>query len=190
MTSPEMTEQSQSQQRSSARTAKPYFQTIKEARRQRALRYYDDLRANAPRYNFYQVVRRLENLRSEYPTIGQTHRIADDSVRLAHHPSLAFATSTIADFEPPEGSKAPRVETNFLGLLGPNAPMPLFFSEYVYERIHVHALRSLAELVTAYLTSPVEIERDRNYHAGLKGFTRQPDVEAAQELASDTDPAE
>ena len=59
-----------------------------------------------------------------------------------------------------------------------------------YERIHVHALRSLAELVTAYLTSPVEIERDRNYHAGLKGFTRQPDVEAAQELASDTDPAE
>ncbi|MBO0903299.1 osmoprotectant NAGGN system M42 family peptidase [Jiella sonneratiae] len=59
-----------------------------------------------------------------------------------------------------------------------------------YERIHVHALRSLAELITAYLTSPVEIERDRNFHAGLKGFTRQPDVEAAQELASDTDPAE
>ena len=60
-----------------------------------------------------------------------------------------------------------------------------------YERIHMHALRSLAELITAYLTSPVEIERDRNYHAGLKGFTRQPDVEeAAQELARDTDPAE
>ncbi|TFF25640.1 osmoprotectant NAGGN system M42 family peptidase [Jiella endophytica] len=59
-----------------------------------------------------------------------------------------------------------------------------------YERIHMHALRSLSELITAYLTSPVEIERDRNYHAGLKGFTRQPDVEAAQELARDTDPAE
>ena len=59
-----------------------------------------------------------------------------------------------------------------------------------YERIHMHALRSLSELITAYLTSPVEIERDRNFHAGLKGFTRQPDVEAAQELASDTDPAE
>ena len=59
-----------------------------------------------------------------------------------------------------------------------------------YERIHSHALRSLSELITAYATSPVEIERDRNLHAGIKGFTRQPAVEAAQELAEDTDPAE
>ncbi|RFC63687.1 osmoprotectant NAGGN system M42 family peptidase [Fulvimarina endophytica] len=59
-----------------------------------------------------------------------------------------------------------------------------------YERIHVHALRSLAELVTAYVTSPVEIERDRNLHAGLKGFTRQPNDEATQELAENSDPAE
>lgn len=29
-----------------------------------------------------------------------------------------------------------------------------------YERIHVHALRSLAELVTAYVSSDIEIERD------------------------------
>ncbi|MDY8107565.1 osmoprotectant NAGGN system M42 family peptidase [Fulvimarina sp. 2208YS6-2-32] len=59
-----------------------------------------------------------------------------------------------------------------------------------YERIHVHALRSLAELVTAYVTSPVEIERDRNLHAGLKGFTHQPNSEATQELAEDSNPAE
>ncbi|MCQ0989567.1 osmoprotectant NAGGN system M42 family peptidase [Jiella marina] len=60
-----------------------------------------------------------------------------------------------------------------------------------YERIHIHALRSLSELITAYLTSPVEIERDRNLHAGLKGFTRQPDAEAAQALARDIeDPGE
>ncbi|UIJ70962.1 osmoprotectant NAGGN system M42 family peptidase [Aurantimonas sp. HBX-1] len=59
-----------------------------------------------------------------------------------------------------------------------------------YERIHTHALRSLAELITAYATSPVEIERDRNIHAGIKGFTRQPAVEAAQARAEDIDPAE
>ncbi|KQT85735.1 osmoprotectant NAGGN system M42 family peptidase [Aurantimonas sp. Leaf443] len=57
-----------------------------------------------------------------------------------------------------------------------------------WERIHVHALRSLAELITAYATSPVEIERDRNVHAGLKGFTRQPTVEAAQALDVEADP--
>ena len=59
-----------------------------------------------------------------------------------------------------------------------------------YERIHIHALRSLAELVTAYVTSPVEIERDRNLHAGLKGFTRQPNDEAKQDFSEDSEPAE
>lgn len=54
-----------------------------------------------------------------------------------------------------------------------------------WERIHMHALRSLAELVTAYAASPVEIERDRNLHAGLKGFTRQPLAEEAQGLGVD-----
>ena len=58
-----------------------------------------------------------------------------------------------------------------------------------YERIHVHALRSLAELVTAYATSPIEIERDREYHAGLKGFTRQPTREAPQVIEDDPAPA-
>ncbi|MCC5999504.1 MAG: osmoprotectant NAGGN system M42 family peptidase [Pararhodobacter sp.] len=43
-----------------------------------------------------------------------------------------------------------------------------------YERIHMHALRSLAELLTAYTMSPVEITRDRQPVSGLRGFTRQP----------------
>ena len=43
-----------------------------------------------------------------------------------------------------------------------------------YERIHMHALRSLAELITAYVVSPVEIHRDAEEISGLKGFTTQP----------------
>jgi len=43
-----------------------------------------------------------------------------------------------------------------------------------YERIHTHALTSLAELLTAYVRSPVEIPRDRQVVGGLSGFTRQP----------------
>ena len=46
-----------------------------------------------------------------------------------------------------------------------------------YERIHMHALRSLAELVTAYALSPVEIQRDGKLLGGLKGFTTQPTVD-------------
>jgi peptidase M42 family hydrolase len=43
-----------------------------------------------------------------------------------------------------------------------------------YERIHLHALRSVAELVTAYATSPIEIERDALEMGPLEGFTEQP----------------
>ena len=51
-----------------------------------------------------------------------------------------------------------------------------------YERIHMHALRSLAELLTAYAVSPVHIKRDFEETADMAGFTRQPTEEAEQEL--------
>lgn len=57
-----------------------------------------------------------------------------------------------------------------------------------YERIHIHALRSLAELVTAYVQSPVEITRDFQHTAGITGFTHQPTGEAASESPADFEP--
>jgi putative aminopeptidase FrvX len=54
-----------------------------------------------------------------------------------------------------------------------------------YERIHSHALRSLAELICAYATSPVEIARDLSETGGMRGFTRQPLEEADQALSPD-----
>ena len=43
-----------------------------------------------------------------------------------------------------------------------------------YERIHLHALESIAQLVTAYVTSPVDIKRDLEEISTMKGFTKQP----------------
>ncbi|SNB68179.1 hydrolase, peptidase M42 family [Arboricoccus pini] len=54
-----------------------------------------------------------------------------------------------------------------------------------YERIHMHSLRSLAELITAYVTSPVEIARDALELAPLKGFTHQPMDEATLSRSAD-----
>jgi peptidase M42 family hydrolase len=56
-----------------------------------------------------------------------------------------------------------------------------------YERIHMHALRSLAELITAYTLSEVEISRDEHVMAGLSGFTRQPTALADQMLSPELD---
>jgi peptidase M42 family hydrolase len=47
-------------------------------------------------------------------------------------------------------------------------------ASHSYERIHIHALRSLAELVTLYCQSEVEIARDTEELAGIEGFTEQP----------------
>jgi peptidase M42 family hydrolase len=59
-------------------------------------------------------------------------------------------------------------------------------SSHGHERIHMHALRSLAELITAYVVSPVEITRDyQETAAGVSGFTRQPTAEAEQSLTPD-----
>ena len=52
-----------------------------------------------------------------------------------------------------------------------------------YERIHMHALRSVAELVTAYSQSPVTIKRDASEYSSLKGFTVQPTEDADQVLS-------
>ncbi|WP_075214974.1 osmoprotectant NAGGN system M42 family peptidase [Mongoliimonas terrestris] len=47
-----------------------------------------------------------------------------------------------------------------------------------WERTHMHALRSVAELITAYVSSPVEIPRDAEPIGGARGFTSQPTDEA------------
>ncbi|WP_316859555.1 osmoprotectant NAGGN system M42 family peptidase [uncultured Cohaesibacter sp.] len=57
-----------------------------------------------------------------------------------------------------------------------------------YERIHMHALRSLAELITCYVGSPVEIKRDfKPVSEGISGFTKQKTAEAEQDLTRDVE---
>ncbi|WP_157017052.1 osmoprotectant NAGGN system M42 family peptidase [Mesorhizobium xinjiangense] len=43
-----------------------------------------------------------------------------------------------------------------------------------YERIHLDALRSAAELVAIYVASPLEIKRDTKEISDVEGFTEQP----------------
>ena len=51
-----------------------------------------------------------------------------------------------------------------------------------YERVHMHALRSVAELATAYVASTVAIQRDEMAMGALNGFTTQPMAKAEQKL--------
>ena len=59
-----------------------------------------------------------------------------------------------------------------------------------YERIHMHALRSVAELLTAFALSDIDIGRDQEPIGGLTGFPRQPTEPADQTLRPESAPAD
>lgn len=83
-------------------------------------------------FDFFQAVRRLECSRHDLPRVGRSEHVHADPVRFGQVPSLAFAPSTLARFD--RSGDIPRLLVHFLGLLGPNGPLPLFMSEYVRDR--------------------------------------------------------
>lgn len=89
-------------------------------------------------FSFLQTLRRLDCLQAGRPRIGATARPADDPVRLAQRASLRFAPAEIAALEPARGDHAPRLLVYFLGLLGPNGPLPLHLTEYARDRRRNH----------------------------------------------------
>lgn len=84
------------------------------------------------RYHLYSLLSQLEAL----GLLSDTQPTSDLLVRLGQDASLAFATTSIAGVE--QNSQTLQVLINGFGLIGVNAPMPLHFTEYVFERKHQH----------------------------------------------------
>ena len=101
-------------------------------------------------FDFFQAVRRLENLYPDRPRMGHSRRPAEDPVRFCQEASLVFAPSTISAFQSDVGGRAPRMFLNFMGLLGPNGPLPLHITQYVRERVLVHHDQVLARFLDTF----------------------------------------
>lgn len=97
-------------------------------------------------FDFYQAVRRLECTHPDVPPVGQSIRPAQDVVRFCQEPSLSFAPSNVWRYEPanPDTASPARLFTNFLGLLGPNGPMPLHLTDYARDREQNHGDAAMA----------------------------------------------
>lgn len=88
-------------------------------------------------FDFFQAVRRLECIYGK--ELGKSIKPGDDPIRLTHHGHIRFAPSTIYSFIPQKNNKPARLSSYFLGLLGPQGPMPMYLTEYAHERkIHYH----------------------------------------------------
>jgi type VI secretion system protein ImpH len=95
--------------------------------------FLGDLSRAPHEVDFFQALRRLESLHAQLPRIGVASRLDHEPVRFGQLPSMAFAPSTIAALKT-SSTIPPRLLVNFIGLLGPNGPMPLHITEYVRDR--------------------------------------------------------
>lgn len=87
------------------------------------------------RFGFLHTLRRLDCLQPQRPRIGATPRPADDPLRLGQQPSLRFAPAELAALQQAAGGRPPRLLVYFLGLLGPNGPLPLHLTEFARDRL-------------------------------------------------------
>lgn len=86
-------------------------------------------------FDFMQALRRIECAYPSRPPLGHSVRAGDDPVRFGQIPSLRFAPSFFECGEPGKNGGPPRLFVNGFGLLGPNGPMPMAFTEYARERL-------------------------------------------------------
>jgi type VI secretion system protein ImpH len=89
-------------------------------------------------FDFYQLLRRLESLQPKRPRFGEALRPSEESIRLAQEPSLSFAPSNVSalDYNP---KGIARIAVRFLGLFGPQGPLPTHLTELARERKHSHS---------------------------------------------------
>lgn len=124
-------------------------------------------------FDFFRAARLLECAFPNLPRIGTSVMLSEDAIRFGQLASLAFAPSAIASCELGANGAAPRLSVNFFGLLGPNGPMPLYFTEYVRRRAlldHDPALsrfldvfhhRMIALFYRAWANHQMAVSRDR-----------------------------
>jgi type VI secretion system protein ImpH len=84
--------------------------------------------------DFYALARALENADPSLPRLGSALRPADEPVRFGQDIGLRFAPAAISSVGDSPGGRALRVGIEFMGLFGPNGPMPLHLTEYAFER--------------------------------------------------------
>ncbi|MFN0132033.1 MAG: type VI secretion system baseplate subunit TssG [Phycisphaerales bacterium] len=91
------------------------------------------LAASPHDFDFFEAMRRLECAFADRPRIGRGLKASDSPIRYGQVASLAFAPTTLAGTTATPDAHL-RVLVYFLGLLGPNGPMPLHVTEYTRDR--------------------------------------------------------
>ncbi|MBP8307043.1 MAG: type VI secretion system baseplate subunit TssG [Burkholderiaceae bacterium] len=125
--------------------------------------------------DFYQVLRRVEAWHPHLPRLGEARKPADEPIRMGQEPELTFAPANIWRVSTREDGRV-RIGVRFLGLWGPQGPMPLHLTELTRERERHHGDATLARFADLF------------HHRLLLGFYRT--WRQAQPTASRDRPSE
>jgi type VI secretion system protein ImpH len=93
------------------------------------------LRKTPQEFQFFQAVRLLERLYPNRAPVGRFVSPSKEVVRFSAHASFPFPASQIQNIDWADGSAAPCVMINFMGLTGPSGVLPLYYTELIVERL-------------------------------------------------------
>ena len=79
------------------------------------------------RFDFFQAVRLLEQLRADKAPVGHDAAPADEVVRFVAQVALDFPASAVPELD--TGKTPPRMVTPFIGLVGPLGALPTIYTE-------------------------------------------------------------
>jgi type VI secretion system protein ImpH len=92
----------------------------------------EELRSDAHSFDFFQAVRILHLLAPDRGAVGTFALPPEETVRFSSNPSLAFPAGEIQELEMDHQGQ-PRMEVNFMGLVGNSGVLPLHYSRRVRE---------------------------------------------------------
>ncbi len=93
-------------------------------------------------FNFFQTVRILQRLLPYRQQVGRKGPPLDEVARFHAHASMAFPASQIQgliwdQWQTVEDARPVRMTVNFMGMFGPMGALPLYYTEYILQRLRV-----------------------------------------------------
>ncbi len=99
------------------------------------LTWLDRLRESPSEFDFHVALRRFDATYESAPRSGEAESPKREVVRIGQTPFSSFEPHQLMSFDVPEDGSKPRLTVGFLGLWGPNGPLPSHMTEYARERI-------------------------------------------------------
>jgi len=115
-----------------------------------AVEFFTQVSEKPYNYGFYPTVRCINCFFQDKPITGQANTPSDDMVRFTQEPYTFFAPSTLGGLEIDGSSQYPRLSQRFMGLFGPNGPLPLHLTEYARDRSRHHRDDTLAQFADLF----------------------------------------